>query len=401
MAEWTVKAVDGVDQNDAPTAQEQEQAIVEEAIADNPNVEIQGDADVIKVNLDEPVKQEEDAVQQVQGEAEESVLRDEGVEDSSEAQEEAVEAPQEEEQVIELVSEEPEAEQATEAPVEETIQETHETAEIPEGLDSLVKFMEETGGTLEDYVSLNKNFDDLSPVDLIKDYYTKKYPHYSEERIDRKMNKEFFYDEGDDPDVIQDRKDSFEDKLYEAKDFLKSSKDKYYADLKLSKQKNASPETQEAIEHYNQFRQNQEESQKLSEAFNQKTNKLFNEEFKGFDFKVGDSKYRFKVSDVQKTKEYQSDLNNFVSDFVGDDGLIDNVAGYHKALFAAKNADKIAQHFYEQGKADAIKNSAKQSKNIDMKPRGDSGSFVQTKSGTQVRAVSGDSSSKLRFKVRQ
>ena len=408
MAEWTVKAVNG---EEPKSAQEKEQAVVEAATADNPNVEIENTDGVIKVDLDNPPvkeeqKEEADAVQQVQGETEEGVLRDERVADeepsqetegSSEQPEPDTQETPEEAPVIELVSQQ-EEETVTEEEIQEVLQ---DEVHIPEGLESLVKFMDETGGSLEDYVSLNKSYDELHPVDLVKEYYQKKYPHYNDERLDRRMSKDFGFSEDDDPDAIQDKKDAFEDATYEAKRFLNESKDKYYNELKFNRQSNLAPEVKEATEFYNDYKKSQEDNKQVHAKFADQTSKLFNEEFKGFDFKVGDNKYRFKVSDVAKTKEYQSDLNNFIGEFANEEGEISDVAGYHKAIFAAKNADKIAQHFYEQGRADAITNSAKTSKNIDMTPRSDASAVVQTKTGNQYKVVSGDSSSSLRFKIKK
>ena len=127
---------------------------------------------------------------------------------------------------------------------------------------------------------------------------------------------------------------------------------------------------------------------------------VFNENFKGFDFNVGDKKYRFNVKDVENTKAAQSDILNAFSNFLGEDNSLKDGAGYHKALFAARNADTIANHFYEQGKADAIKQLNAESKNINMDPRKSAGSVIEA-GGVKVRAVSGDDSSKLRIKLKQ
>ena len=151
------------------------------------------------------------------------------------------------------------------------------------------------------------------------------------------------------------------------------------------------------MEYYNNSKQQSEEYNNLQKQFIEKTNKVFNDNFKGFDFKVGENKYRFKVDNTEKVKQYQSDISNFINEFLGDDGAVNDAAGYHKALFAAKNADKIANHFYEQGRADAIKDAAKDAKNINMDPRADN-SIIKTKQGDKIRVVSGNSSDKLRIK---
>ena len=400
MENWTVKSVDGIDINDEPTAQEKEQAVVEEAIADNDNIEIAKSDDVIKVDLSNPPVEEEkteeaDAVQQVQGEAEESVLRDEGVEEPSQEEEEVLELIQDEEAKEEVIAEEP-VQEIVEEPVQEVVQ-----AELPEGVQKLMDFMSDTGGSLEDYVNLNKSYDDMSDVDVIAEYYRQTKPHLDESEINFLMEDKFYFDkEADDPREIKKKQLAFKEELYDAKKKLTANKEKYYNDLKLGAK--LPQEAQEAMSFYQEYKKSNQDNEKLAAEFTSRTNNFFNDEFKGFDFKVADgTKYRFKVNDVAGTKSYQSDLNNFIGEFVGSSGTIEDVAGYHKALFAAKNADKLAQHFYEQGRADALKQSAKQSKNIDMSPKGDAASVVRTKTGTQFKVVSGESSNGLKFKIRK
>ncbi len=396
--QWTVKSVDGVEPK---SAQEQEQAVVETAAAETPNVEVENN-EPIKVNLDAEKVPEQDQ------EAEEQPQESEPVADTVEQPIEGEHADNTESEAepvsaLELITDddEPEAPVEVVAPVQE-VQEPEPVPQVyPEEVEKLMQFIEDTGGSVEDYAKLNRNLDEMNEVDTIKDYYREKYPHMSEERLERKMNKSFLYDEdSEEPDAIQDKKDLFEDELYEARNFLQKRKDKYYTELKLRRQQELTPELREASEFYNEHKATQESTEKLVKAFQDRTNKVFNEEFKGFDFKVGENKYRYKVQDAVKVKETQSDLNNFINEFTGPDGSIEDAAGYHKALFAARNADKLAQHFYEQGKADAVRQSAKDSKNIDMNPRSDA-SAVVTPSGTRVRVVSGDTSGGLKFKMRK
>jgi hypothetical protein len=213
------------------------------------------------------------------------------------------------------------------------------------------------------------------------------------------MDKNFAYDsEADDPSDIKAKQLAFKEEVFNAQELLKTTREKYYTDLKLrSKEKNIAPEYKEALEYYNTSKQYEEQANLAKSAFLKETNSVFNEEFKGFDFKVGENKYRFKVDNTSKVKESQSDITNFLNHYTNKDGTISKVHDYHKAIFAAQNADKLANHFYEQGRADAIKNSAKVAKNINMDPRQD-GSSITTKSGDQIRVVSGDSSDKLRIK---
>ena len=396
MENWTVKSVDDVPQAEAPSKQEVEQAVVEEAIADIPNVEIQGDSDVIKVNLDAPPpvkeeepKQEEDE-QQVSNEQQIEQV-EQPVQESGDAEE--VSAP------LELVIEEEPKEENLETVKVEAEPETPQAApvaqELPEGIDSLVDFMKETGGSLEDYLNLNKNVEDMDPGDTMYEYYKTTKPHLNDEEINFLMDDKFGWDEDASEKEVTKKKLQFKEELYDAQKYLKTQKDQYYKDLKF---KHVDPEYKEAYEFHNNYKQSQEANQKLVDAFAERTNKVFNDEFKGFDFKVGDNTYRYKVQDAAKTKEYQSDINNFIGEFLGEDGAISDAAGYHKAIFAAKNADKLAQHFYEQGRADAIKKSAAEAKNIDMKPRQDMSASLAPNTGTKVRAIDSGFDGKLRFK---
>ena len=292
---------------------------------------------------------------------------------------------------VEKVAETP----ATE--IQENIQEEPKQV-LPENVDKLVKFMEETGGSVEDYVNLNRDLSKMDNTTLLREYYKTTKPHLDADDVDFLFTKNFAYDEeADDPSEVKAKQLAFKEELYNAQNYFKGAKDKYYADLKLSKQNDIAPEYLEAMEHYKASQQQTEEHKNLQKTFIDKTNKVFNDEFKGFDFKVGENKYRFKIEDSKKVKDFQSNISNFVNQFLDDKGTVADAKGYHKALFTAQNADKIANHFYEQGRADAIREAAKKSKNINMEPRQDASSIV-TSGGEKIRVVSGDSSDKLRIK---
>jgi len=269
---------------------------------------------------------------------------------------------------------------------------------LPENVEKLVTFMEETGGSLEDYVNLNRDISKYDNVTLMREYYKSTKPHLNQDDVEFLLNKNFSYDEeADDPSEVKAKQLAFKEELFNAQNHFTTSKEKYYADLKLRKQNEVAPEYKEAYDYYNNQKQLIEESEKLQQDFLSKTDKVFSDDFKGFDFSVGKNKYRFKVDNPLKTKEFQSDIKNFANTFIGKDGTVADARAYHKALFAGANADKIANHFYEQGRADAIKDQAKAAKNIDMSPRSDN-SNVMSSSGQKIRVVSGDDSSKLRIK---
>jgi len=277
------------------------------------------------------------------------------------------------------------------------------TRELPENVDKLISFMEETGGTLEDYISLNKDYGAMEDMEVLREHYRKSKPHLDESEINFLIEDSFSYDEDiDDERDIRRKKLLLKESIAEAKSNLTSLKGKYYDDLKLSSK--LTPEQIEAVEFYNSYKEEQDsvqqQSQKQRTVFEEKTNNLFSESFKGFEYKVGDKKYRFNVKDVNNVKSTQSDINSLVSKFVNNNNEMSDAAGYHKALFTAMNADSIANHFYEQGRADAIKTQMQESKNIDMGPRG-THEAVTTDSGVKIRAVAGDDSSRLRIKMKQ
>jgi hypothetical protein len=368
-----------------------------------------GEDGVYRVNLTE----QQDAVQEQS--ADEVSVQDEP-EASQEVGEEvrSSEEPAEQEEVLELIKEDNDAEKLQqeqevngqeaneEKLVQEEKQEVNETL-LPENIQKVVDFMNETGGTLEDYVRLNTDYSSVDEKTLLKEYYRQTRSHLDNDEIDFLIEDNFSFDEEvDDDRDIKRKKLAYKEEIAKARGFLDDLKGKYYDEVKLTSR--LAPEQKEAVEFFDNYKKEQEElsalRQKQNEYFTEQTNKVFNEEFKGFEFKVGDSRYRFKVADAQQVKQEQSDVNEFFGSFVNEEGLVKNAAEYHKALFAAKNADKIANHFYEQGRADAIRNLEAESKNINMDPRKSANGYVEA-GGLKVRAISGDDSSKLKIKLRK
>jgi hypothetical protein len=403
MSEWKIKgAVDG---EEAKSAQEQEQAVLDKAVEKGdiaPEAAGKETDDVPKINLDE-LNNPKDAVQESKTE---KVSVEDETEDSKEVVDEVQEQtePEEKNSPLELVTEEEVIEVKSEKPkVDENAAKVNEQpkqpqVELPENVDKLLTFMEETGGTLEDYVNLNRDIAAYDDGQILREYYKQAKP-WDRQDIDEYMEDQFSFDDDDDPREIRSKKRAFKEELFNARKFLEGNKEKYYADLKLRKQQDIPQEYQEAFTYYNEYQQGVELNKQQTEAFLQKTDNVFGENFKGFDFQVGDNKYRYKVNNVADTKTQQSDINNFVSKFIGDDGQLSDAKGYHKALFTARNADKLAEHFYEQGRADALRNSAREAKNINMDPRKEG--VIKTSTGQKFKVVTGDSSSKLRMKLKQ
>lgn len=314
------------------------------------------------------------------------------------------EEPHEEIRVLEEISDEDLEEQpAAEVPqVEEPAAEVKEEpkVELPEGIQKLVEFMNETGGSLEDYVRLNQDVSSLDELQLLKEYYTRTKPHLDNEEIDFLVSDNFMWDDDiDNEREVKRKKLAYKEELSSARKYLNSMKDQYYNEIKSGSR--LTPDQQKAMDFFNRYNKEQEQQQqtfkKQQDLFVQKTDQVFNNEFKGFEYSVGEKRYRFNVKNAAEVKNTQSDINNFVRKFLDKDNTIGDAKGYHKALFTAMNADAIANHFYEQGKADAIKNSVAKSKNVDMQPRGQHEGVAKV-GGVTVRAVSGDSGSKLRVK---
>ena len=305
--------------------------------------------------------------------------------------EESKEVKEDEKPVEEEITKKDVIEEATASP----------EVELPENIQKVIDFMNETGGTLEDYVKLNQDYSNIDDSNLLYEYYTQTKSHLTKDEIDFLIEDNFAYDEEiDEPKDIKRKKLAYKEEIAKAKGYLEGLKGKYYEEVKLGSK--LSPDQQKAITFFNTYNTEHSEQQKLQEKqtahFNNETNKVFSEEFKGFDFKVGDKKYRFNIKDKQETKDKQADILNVFNKYISKDNMLKDANGYHKALFVADNADELANHFYEQGKVDAIKQLNAESKNINMDPRK---TGIVEAGGIKVRAISGDDSSKLRIKIKK
>jgi len=271
--------------------------------------------------------------------------------------------------------------------------------ELPENVEKLVDFMKDTGGTVEDYVRLNADYSKISEEALLNEYYKKTRPHLDPDEVKFLMEDKFVYDEDLDEDRdIRKKKLAKKEEIAKAKHFLEETKKKYYDEIKL--RPGATQEQQKAMDFFNRYNKEQGVIKKHHEDFKQNTNKYFNNEFEGFDFKVGEKRFRYNVNNASDVAENQSKLSNFTKKFLNKDGSVRDLKGYHKALYTADNADSIANHFYEQGKADAIKDITAKSKNINNEPRtAPSGDIFIN--GLKVKAINGVDSSKLKVKKRK
>ena len=268
---------------------------------------------------------------------------------------------------------------------------------LPENIEKLVTFMEETGGTVEDYVRLNADYSGIDEKTLLKEYYTRTKPHLDAEEIQFLMEDNFAYDEDiEEERDIRKKKLAFKEEVAKARTHLDSVKSKYYDEIKL--RPGMTQEQKEASDFFNRYKEDQNKAQSRHDRFKTDTTNLFNNDFKGFEYNVGEKRFRYGIQNQSQVAEKQSDISNFLGRFLDKEGNITDTKGYHKALYTAMNSDKIAEHFYEQGKADAIKGVIASSKNPSTNvPRQTSGEvFIN---GLRVKAISGVDSSKLRIQT--
>jgi len=344
--------------------------------------ESKDDPDVIKVDLSkpqEPVDEVETNVEETNNE----VAQEEDVDNETPALEEVTD-----EEVV------------TEEEVIEALDANEESGKaIPENVQKLLDFMDETGGDLEDYVNLNRDIKDLDDQDAMLEYYKRTKPHLTSEEINFMMEDNFSFDEDiDDERDIKRKKLALKEQVAEAKTYLDGQKSKYYEDIKAGSK--LTGEQQKAIDFFNRYNKESEQTQKVAQQqksrFNKKTEQVFNNEFKGFEYNVGDKRFRYNVKDAGQVKETQSDINNFIKKFLNEDNAMSDAKGYHKSLYTAMNADAVANHFYEQGRADALKDSVAKAKNINTTARSTQG---EMQGGVKVRVL-GDDSASFKFKIK-
>ena len=269
---------------------------------------------------------------------------------------------------------------------------------LPENIEKLVLFMEETGGTIEDYTRLNADYSSVDDKILLQEYYKKNKPYLDNSDLELLLE-EFDYDEDlDEEKDVRKKKLAFKEEVAKAKNFLEETKSKYYDEIKL--RPGVTQEQKKAMDFFNRYNKEQEQAEQQHQAFKNNTKQLFNNDFKGFDISVGEKKYKYNIQNKDKVAENQSNITNLVGKFLDESGNVKDVNGYHKAIYAAENVDKIASHFYEQGKADAVKDVINKSKNLsDTKARTTQGDvFID---GFKVRAISGADSTKLKIKTKK
>jgi hypothetical protein len=386
--------------------EEQTQPVVEkqeEVKEEKPVNEIKDDG-TIKVDLSKYAKEQEASKEDV---AKVDLSKKE---EPKEPVEEPIQEVTEEVKNEEVVEETPVVEEITEIEVEEQVEEVKEAVEeavaeaqetgepLPENIKKVVEFMNETGGTLNDYVKLNQEYDKLDDHELLHEFFKQTKPHLTDdERVFVMEDLYSFDEEVDDPKDIKRKKLALKEQVANAKSHLDGLKSKYYAEVKAGSR--LAPEQQKAVDFFNRYNEDAKVTEKNKSIFKKKTDDVFTNEFKGFEYKVGEKRFRLNIKEADKVKESQSDIGNFVNKFTNKKTFaIEDAKGYHKSLFTAMNPDLVANHFYQQGKADAIKDSMAKAKNVDMSPNQTHGNVIQS-GGMKVRAISGNSSNDFKVKI--
>jgi len=358
---------------------------------------------ISKVDLSKPKKEETDAIQVgetkkvvVEEQAGNSLKVDERIPEPSPVSE----IKEEVKPIEEVVEEEIQqiGEKLEEKVIAPTPQEAREIAKLPENIEKVVDFMKETGGTLEDYVRLNADYSNVDNDALLREYYKKAKSHLDSSEINFMIEDNFAFDEEvDEEREVRKKKLAYKEEVAKAKNHLEGLKSKYYEEIKL--RPGVTQDQQKAMEFFNRYNEEQNTAQQQHEDFKSNTKDYFSKDFKGFDISVGEKKFRYGVKNPNEVATKQSNITNTIKKFLDDKGNVKDVKGYHKAMYAADNVDKIAQHFYEQGKSDATKDLVAKSKNIteDVRTNPTSEVFVN---GLKVKAVSGSDSSKLKIKKR-
>ena len=269
--------------------------------------------------------------------------------------------------------------------------------QLPEGVSKLLAFMKETGGDVQDYVRLNTDYTDVDRDVLVKEYYKNTKSHLDAEEINYLIEDNFSFDEElDEERDIRRKKLAYKEEVAKARKFLEETKSKYYEDIKLKSQ--VTPDQQKATDFFNRYNEDQTKNEESHEQFKNATNDYFTNDFKGFDFNVGEKKFRYGVSNPESVAQNQSDISNFIGGFLSEDGKVTDPAAYHKALYAGANADKMASHFYEQGKADGIKGVVNASNNPSTGNRKAAPVDGIMMGGYKIKSISGSDSTKLKIK---
>ena len=369
----------------------------------------------MEIKVREVTKEEKSTAEVEQALLEKHEDKYEDTETQTKTEEETTEAPVAEETKEEVKDETPSSELNDEdvlsyiknrydkdiSSVDDLFAQTKDNDELPEDVSAYLNFKKETGRGIEDFYKLQKDYDTMDDELLLADYYAQTEDGLDAIDIQDLIDDKFSYDEElEDERAIKKIKLAKKRELAKAKKYFNEQKGKYKVPLESSGN-GLSDKDKEDFNAYKSYLEEsktaQEENRKRYDWFLKKTDEVFSNEFKGFEFSVGEKSFTYKPGDATELKNVQSDVNNFVNKFMDKNGLISDAEGYHKSLAIAMNPEKFAQFFYDQGVSNAVDNVTKKSKNIDMDIR--PASQGVTKDGLKIRAV-GDTSSGRGLKIR-
>lgn len=274
-----------------------------------------------------------------------------------------------------------------------------ENEPLPEDVEAFLKYKKETGRGIQDYLKLQEDFDSMNPDTMLKQYFMATEVGLDEEDIEAMME-EFAYDEDlDDDSYIKKAKIAKKKAIAKAKDYFSSEKEKYKQPLE-SRGSQVSDDEKEEFDAYKQYIQKaktlEEENNRKRDWFLKKTDEVFSQEFKGFEFNIDDKKVVYSPGDATELKKLQSNPSNFVNKYLDESGMVSDAAGYHRALAIAMNPERFAKFFYEQGQADATEDVNKKIKNVNMTER--RAPEAISKGGMQIREVNPDTGRGLKIK---
>ena len=287
--------------------------------------------------------------------------------------------------------------------VEQLFEERKQAEDLPEDVAAYLNYKKETGRGINDYVSLNKDFDEMKPDKVLREYLVATEKGLDAEDIDTLMEAYAYDDDLDDESTIKKTKLSKKKAIAKARDYFESEKEKYRMPLE-SGGSSFSKEDSENLESYRQYVKESdtynEELKRKQEWFLKKTDEVFGSEFKGFEFAIDEDKtVTFSPGDAAELKKIQSNSANFIGKYMGEDGLINDAAGYHRAMAIAMNPERFAKFFYEQGKSIQADDTMRKMKNTDMSMR--TTPEVTNKGGMQVKSLTPDSGRGLKIRSRK
>ena len=266
-----------------------------------------------------------------------------------------------------------------------------EQRELPEDVKKYLDFREETNGRgFSDFLEYQKDFSSMSDEDKVKKFIKENNPTYTKEDVEDVFEDRYSFDEDyDDEKDVRKKKRELRKMSDDAEKYFTEQKSKW--GTKLGSSEETIPEDYvQSKQQWDEYQKQQSEiaeiNQDKSNFFVNETDKMFNENFKGFEFKVGEQTINHLSSNPKDVSESQKDLSGFFNSFLDENGYVKDVEGYHKAMYVAMNYESILESVYETAVANHLEKESKISKNIDMGRARKSPETI--KSGMKMKIIS-------------